>query len=413
MSSDGKSWVKYDAENEFPIQNIPFGVISTAAGNHIATRVGDTVFDLHALASAGLLGDAAAVLKEDTLNSFMAAGRPVWRAVRARLQELFGAGNTELAGNAQLLATAAVAAADAVNVMPARVGDYTDFYSSREHATNIGIMFRGKDNALQPNWLHLPVGYHGRASSVVVSGTPVKRPSGQKKPPTGNPVFGACERLDIELETAFFVGPGNKLGEPIPIDKADEHMFGMVLLNDWSARDIQKWEYVPLGPFLGKSFSSTISPWVITMDALEPFRVQGPEQKDPEVLPYLQGGKPAGYDIQLAVEYKTPAMEKGDVICRSNLKYMYWSMSQQLVHHCCNGCNMRPGDLLGSGTISGPTKGSYGSLLEMTWGGKEKVALSSGEERTFMQDGDSVTLRGFCQGDGFRVGFGLCEGTIV
>uniref|UniRef100_A0ABI7ZPT5 Fumarylacetoacetase n=1 Tax=Felis catus TaxID=9685 RepID=A0ABI7ZPT5_FELCA len=292
-------------------------------------------------------------------------------------------------------------------------GDYTDFYSSRQHATNMGIMFRGSENALVPNWLHLPVGYHGRASSVVVSGTPIRRPTGQMRPDDAKPpVFGPCKLLDMELEMAFFVGPGNNLGEPIPISRAHEHIFGMVLMNDWSARDIQKWEYVPLGPFLGKSFGTTISPWVVPMDALLPFAVPNPEQ-DPKPLPYLRHDRPYTFDINLSVTLKGEGMSQAATICRSNFKYMYWTMLQQLTHHSVNGCNLRPGDLLASGTISGPEPESFGSLLELSWRGTKAIDLGNGQTRKFLLDGDEVIITGHCQGDGYRVGFGQCAGKVL
>ncbi|XP_070353293.1 fumarylacetoacetase isoform X4 [Equus asinus] len=291
--------------------------------------------------------------------------------------------------------------------------DYTDFYSSWQHATNVGIMFRGKENALVPNWLHLPVGYHGRASSVVVSGTPIRRPVGQMRPDDSKPpVYGACKLLDIELEMAFFVGPGNKFGEPIPISKAHEHIFGMVLMNDWSARDIQKWEYVPLGPFLGKSFGTTISPWVVPMDALMPFAVPNLEQ-DPRPLPYLRHDQPYTFDINLSVALKGEGMSQPATICRSNFKHMYWTMLQQLAHHSVNGCNLRPGDLLASGTISGPEPESFGSMLELSWKGTKVIELGNGHTRTFLLDGDEVIITGHCQGDGYRIGFGQCAGKVL
>jgi len=309
-----------------------------------------------------------------------------------------------------LLSSVLVKQSEVEMCLPAQIGDYTDFYSGKEHATNVGIMFRGKENALMPNWVWLPVGYHGRASSVVVTGTPVKRPSGQlcaKDPP---PVFGTSKRLDFELETAFFVGPGNRLGEPITIQEAEDHIFGMVLMNDWSARDIQKWEYVPLGPFGAKNFATTISPWVVTMEALNPFRCKGPKQ-DPAPLAYLADESESSFDIQLEVTLKTKTSEPL-VVTRSNFKYLYWSMKQQLAHHAVTGCNMTPGDLCGSGTISGASGDSFGSLLELTWNGANSIKFPNGESRTFLEDGDSVTLRGWAQGQGFRIGFGECIGVI-
>lgn len=299
--------------------------------------------------------------------------------------------------------------------LPASIGDYTDFYSSKEHASNIGTMFRGKENALMENWLHLPVGYHGRASSVVIDQTPVRHPSGQRKPPDAdNPVFGASVVVDYELEMAFFVGQGNAMGEPIDIKKAEDHIFGMVVMNDWSARDIQKWEYVPLGPFGAKNWATTVSPWVVTLEALEPFRTQGPKQQNPQPLPYLRDESPAAYDINLEVSILPENAKKPQRTCTSNFKYLYWSMKQQLVHHSITGCNLRPGDLLASGTISGEKPEEFGSLLEKTWGGKNSWKIEeTGEERTYIKDGDTVIMTGFCQGDGYRVGFGAARGKVL
>jgi len=299
-------------------------------------------------------------------------------------------------------------------LLPAKIGDYTDFYASKEHATNVGSMWRGKENALMPNWLHLPVGYHGRASSVIISGSSVRRPRGQTKPDeAAPPVFGPCKVLDFELEMAFFVGPGNNLGDSIKIEQAENHIFGLVLLNDWSARDIQKWEYQPLGPFCAKNWATSISPWVVTLEALESFCVPGPEQ-DPKPLEYLQDKSPGAYDIHLTAAVKSAKMNSHQIISNTNFKYMYWSMKQQLAHHSVTGCNMTTGDLLGSGTISGSSPDSLGSLLEITWGGKNPFVLQeTGEERRYLQDGDSVILSGFCQGNGYRIGFGECEGTIL
>jgi fumarylacetoacetase len=299
-------------------------------------------------------------------------------------------------------------------VVPADIGDYTDFYSSLEHATNIGIMLRGKDNALQPNWLHLPVGYHGRSSSIVVSGTDIRRPMGQSKAPDAeSPSFGPSRLMDFELEMGFFVGPGNPLGEPIPIERAHEHIFGMVLVNDWSARDIQAWEYVPLGPFLGKNFATSISPWVVTMDALEPFRCAGPAQTDPKPLDYLRTPDDRAYDIHLDVRLQSPQMDAPASIATSNFRTMYWNICQQLAHHTVNGCNARPGDLYGSGTISGPARHERGSMLELSWRGAELVELPNGQERTFLADGDKVVMTGWAEADGIRVGFGEVTGTLL
>lgn len=347
----------------------------------------------------------------------MALGKPVWKEARATITEILSTdGAKSQKDNAEFRANAIVKQSDAALLLPAHIGDYTDFYSSKEHATNLGKMFRPTEEPLKPNWVWMPVGYHGRASSVVVSGTPIRRPCGQVMPKDAKaPVYSVCKRLDIELEMAFFVGPGNKLGDRITMAEAEDNIFGVVVMNDWSARDIQNWEYVPLGPFNGKNFSTTVSPWVVTMEALEPFRVQGPTQ-DPAPLDYLkdESGKGANYDIQLEVQMGTSKSNGLQTISRSNLKYMYWSMKQQLTHHSVAGCNMNPGDLLGSGTISGPTPDSYGSLIELTWNATKPISFeASGEQRTFLEDGDTINLKGFCQGNGYRVGFGPCIGTIL
>merc|ERR1711879_784329 len=338
-----------------------------------------------------------------------ASGRKNWTWARKRITELLSKDNATVRDNADLRAKVIVPQSSVKMVLPAKIGDYTDFYSSREHATNVGTMFRGADNALMPNWLHLPVGYHGRASSVVVSGTPLHRPMGQVKPEEGNPKFSPCNLLDFEIEMGYFVGPGNPLGERIEIESAEDQIFGVVLMNDWSARDIQKWEYVPLGPFCGKNFGTTVSPWIVTLDALEPFLRQGPVQDDPKVLPYLDDPAPGAYDINLEVKIQ-PEGGEASTVCRSNLRNLYWSMKQQLVHHSSTGCNMQPGDLLGSGTISGETPDSYGSMLELSWRGSKPINLAGGEVRKFLKDGDTVIMSGYCQGEGFRVGFGDCVG---
>ncbi len=408
-----ESFIPTAADSDFPIQNLPYGVFRREKGQaHVGVAIGDRIFDCTLAEAKGLLAAEAPqrLFQNGGLNTFMGAGRDTWRAVRSQLQRLL-ATDSEIRGESELLGQLLVDRSSAEMLLPARIGDYTDFYSSKEHATNVGTMFRGKDNALQPNWLHLPVGYHGRASSIVVSGTPVKRPCGQLKPDDNSPVYGASRLLDYELETGFFVGPGNEMGAPIPIEEADSHIFGMVLVNDWSARDIQKWEYVPLGPFLGKSFATTISPWIVTLDALEPFRCPGPSQ-DPEPLDYLRPKTDFAFDIDLEVSLSAP----GDdplVVTRSNFKFLYWNMLQQLAHHAVNGCNLRPGDLLASGTISGSTEESFGSLLERTWRGTKPLTLPGGDTRRFIEDGDTVTLRGWAQGDGFRVGFGEASGTIL
>lgn len=421
-----QSFVDVAHESHFPIQNLPYGVFSTSENSNprIGVAIGDQVLDLAALANTGLLtveGVSRDVFAASSLNAFMETGKDRWSAVRARLQELLDADNAELR-DAENRHQFFVPQAEATMHMPFEVGDYTDFYASRQHATNVGTMFRGPENALMPNWLHLPVGYHGRASSVVLSGTDIVRPKGQMRPNDDEPpVYGPCRLLDIELELGAVVGSGNSMGESISIEHAGDHIFGFVLVNDWSARDIQKWEYVPLGPFLGKNFATSISPWVVPYEALAPFRVDGESQNEdagnPQPLPYLQQQEPRCLDIELDVLLESKQMREAGTepqrIAHSNAKNLYWSPEQQLAHHTVNGCNMRAGDLLASGTISGDTPDSYGSLLEITWRGTKPISLSSGEERKFLQDGDRVWLTGFAQGDGFRVGFGEVEGTIV
>ena len=347
-----------------------------------------------------------------TLQPIAAAGRPAWRAIREAVSALLAADSARLRDNHGLRDAALIPMSRAELLLPMEIGDYTDFYSSREHATNVGIMFRGPDNALQPNWLHLPVGYHGRASSVVPSGTPVRRPSGQLKPDDGPPVFGPSRLMDFELEMGFLIGPGTSLGETIPIDRAADHIFGLVLVNDWSARDIQKWEYVPLGPFLGKSFATSISPWVITLEALQPFLADAPAQ-DPAPLPYLQESARSTYDIELEVTLATEQTPTAHTIATSNFRYLYWTMAQQLAHHTVNGCNVNTGDLMASGTISGPEPHERGSMLELSWKGTKPLKLPSGEQRKFLADGDTVGMTGWCQGDGYRVGFGEVSGTLL
>ena len=412
-----RSWVEVETGSHFPIQNLPFGICRprTRGELRVCSAIGEFVIDLAALDEAGALdGTPVAgteVFHEPTLNAFMALGREAWSATRQALSRMLRDDNSELRDNAELRGLALLPAHEVELQLPADVGDYTDFYSSREHATNVGTIFRGANNALMPNWLHLPVGYHGRSSSIIVSGAPVRRPQGQTRPDDEQPpVFGASRMVDFELEMGFFVGPGNGLGEPVPVGEAEEHIFGMVLVNDWSARDIQKWEYQPLGPFLAKNFATTISPWGVTLDALEPFRCAGPGQ-EPQPLPYLQGSDGA-FDIALEV-WLAPDGGSATRICESNFRYLYWSMAQQLAHHTVGGCNLRTGDLLASGTISGPTDDSRGSLLELAWRGEEPLSLESGEQRSSVQDGDTVTLTGWCQGDGYRVGFGECSGKLL
>jgi len=401
------SLIETSPDSDFPIQNLPYGVFSTLANPRprIGTRLGDFVVDLSVLDESNLLGGKHGFFADPVLNRFMSAGRGVWQQIRQRLIGLLGNSNSPVRKDAL------IPIHEAHMHLPVSIGDYTDFYASREHATNVGVMFRGRENALMPNWLHLPVGYHGRASSVVLSGTEIIRPRGQVKGGEPLPEFTPTRQLDFELEMGFFVGTGNDLGTSISIENAREHIFGMVLLNDWSARDIQAWEYQPLGPFLAKNFATSISPWVVTMDALEPFRVRGPEQ-EPAPLPYLRAASVGGFDIALEVNLQSARMDAPQTISRSNMKYLYWGIDQMLAHHTATGCNMRPGDLCGTGTISGPTEDSVGSLLELTWRGERPIRLPD-EQRTFLQDGDCVTMRGWCQGNGYRVGFGEVTGKIL
>ena len=411
-----RSFVPVAADAHFPIQNLPFGVFvrPDSLAPRIGVAIGDQVLDLHVLAERRLLKVPALpddyFLHQETLNDFMSRGVSIWRDTREIVSQFLRHDTSTLRDDPALRQIALVPQADVRMVLPARIENYTDFYSSREHATNVGTMLRGPQNALMPNWLHLPVAYHGRASSIVVSGTDIHRPLGQTKADSApGPSFGPSRSLDFELEMGFLVGPGNELGSPIPIASAAEHIFGMVLVNDWSARDIQRWEYQPLGPFLAKNFATSISPWVVTMDALEPFRIRGPIQ-DPPPLPYLQTPDDGAYDVHLEIWLQTDA-SKPIRICATNSKYLYWNVRQQLAHHTSNGCNLRPGDLLASGTISGPTPDSFGSLLELTWQGSKPLTID-GQARTFLQDGDRVTMTGWCQGQGYRVGFGEVTGRI-
>ncbi|GAB4330085.1 MAG: fumarylacetoacetase [Calditrichia bacterium] len=414
-----QSYISIDSNSFFTIHNLPYGIFSPAGSGEkrVGVAIGEQVLDLAFLEAKGFfkeqLGTETAFFAQSSLNHFMALGKKSWRAVRSRLQDLLSVENQELQGVSELRERAFFLLSGVKLYLPVEIGDYTDFYSSKEHATNVGIMFRGKENALMPNWLHLPVAYHGRASSIVVSGTNLHRPKGQILPPDQEtPIYSPSRLLDFELEMGFFIGPGNTLGEPISVTAAEEHIFGLVLVNDWSARDIQKWEYQPLGPFLSKNFGTSISPWVVTLDALEPFRVAGPEQ-EPEPLPYLRQTRPFSYDIHLEVLLQTPQMAKPERISLSNFKYMYWSMAQQLAHHTVNGCNLRTGDMLASGTISGPDAGAYGSLLELTWRGSKPLQLSNGESRKFLEDGDTVIIRGWSKKNDVRIGFGEVRGTIL
>lgn len=412
------SFIEVSPDSDFPLQNLPYGVFSTADNptHRIGVAIGNQVLDLSVirhLFTGPILQSQQDVFAENTLNSFMGLGRAAWQEARTTLQRLLSAQEPLLSNNKDLRARAFVPQSDAIMHLPAKIGDYTDFYSSKNHAYNVGCMFRGPDNALMPNWTHLPVGYHGRASSIVISGTPIRRPNGQTRPDESQPpVFGPCKLFDFELEMAFLVGPGNQLGEPISMDKAEDHIFGMVLMNDWSARDIQKWEYVPLGPFLGKNLGTSISPWVVTMDALKPFVVPNATQ-DPKPLPYLYHEDPYNFDIHLEVAIKGEGMPKPATVCRSNFKFMYWTMKQQLTHHTVTGCNANPGDLMASGTISGEAPDSYGSMLELCWKGTKTVDLGNGETRKFLKDGDDVVFTGYCEKDGVRIGFGSCTGQVL
>ncbi|MDX5348018.1 MAG: fumarylacetoacetase [Hymenobacteraceae bacterium] len=412
------SWIEIHPESHFPIQNLPFGVFKTDVRDpRVGVAIGEYVLDLHVLCTHGLfdildLKDPN-VFYRDTLNPFIALGKHAWRAVRERVSELLRNDNSEISGNSDLMHECLLRQNEVEMLLPVHVPNYTDFYSSIEHATNVGTMFRDPNNALLPNWKHLPVGYHGRASSIVVSGTNFHRPKGQQRPDqTQPPVFGPTKQLDFELEVAFIVGKETQLGESVSTAEADNHIFGMVLFNDWSARDIQSWEYVPLGPFLAKNFCSTVSPWVVTLDALEPFRVPGPVQ-EPEVLPYLKYSGDKNIDINLEVLLQNESISAETIICRSNYKYMYWNMEQQLAHHTVNGCNIQIGDMYASGTISGKEKDSYGSMLELTWRGTNPLQLPDGTERKFIEDGDTVIMRGYAENNGIRVGFGEVRATVL
>ena len=406
---DRTSWLHVDKNSDFPIQNVPFGVFLTRDDIiTIGTRIGDTAIDLGALHQLGYFKDIPLtddIFLQDTLNDFIADGRKTWRLVRNRIAEIFDSNNDVLKANKKNKETVLFRLDEIEMQLPVQIGDYTDFYSSIEHATNVGTMFRDPNNALLPNWLHIPVGYHGRSSSIIPSGIPVHRPQGQTLPAgSDTPVFGPSKLVDFELEMAFITTDANDLGESIPIEEAEDYIFGLVLLNDWSARDIQKWEYVPLGPFLAKSFASSISPWIVTLDALEPFRVESPKPIKPQ-LPYLQYKGKKSFDINLEVAIQ-PKGTKETVVSNSNFKYMYWNMAQQLTHHTSNGCPVNSGDMMGSGTISGSTPDSYGSMLELTWRGENPLKMKDGTKRKFINDNDTVIMRGYCKKDGTRIGFG-------
>lgn len=412
-----KSWIPYDESCDFTIYNIPFGIIETTNGStHLATIIGDTIIDLAAMQMLGYFDGYAlqkAQVESRFLNEFIALGKQTTSAIRNRIIEVFSEGNKQLSSNDAHCKQVLLKAADCKLLLPIKVNNYTDFYSSIEHATNVGTMFRDPKNALLPNWKHIPIGYHGRASSIVVSGTNFHRPKGQTKAADAElPEFGPCKMLDFELEMAFVVGKETQLGETIAIDSSNEYIFGMLLFNDWSARDMQTWEYVPLGPFLAKNFASTVSPWLVTMEALAPFKVPQPIQ-EPKVLPYLQSSENNNnIDIHLQVAIQ-PEIGAEKVVSNSNFKYMYWSMNQQLTHHASNGCNIQIGDMYASGTISGPTEDSYGSMLELTWRGTKPITMPDGSQRKFIMDGDTVKMRGYCLKNGIRVGFGEVSAKVL
>src|SRR5438034_2253711 len=431
-----QSFIEVAPESHFPIQNLPFGIFrARQAVPRVGVAIGELIVDLSILEELGhfrspefqepVLSESRMerhVFAENSLNAFLALGRPAWRKAREVIQHLLSAEIPTLRDDAKLRARVFHAQKDVVMQLPARIDNYTDFYSSYHHAHNVGTMLRGPENALMPNWKWLPVAYHGRASSIVVSGTDVRRPSGQIKPPdSAAPIFGPTKSLDYELEMAFLIGPGNSLGEPVSIDRAIDHIFGFILMNDWSARDVQAWEYQPLGPFLAKNFCTSISPWVVTMEALEPFRKLLPPQ-DPEPLPYLRQTNDFTFDIHLEARLKTASMlataspsgggNAPHIITRTNFQNLYWSIAQQLAHHTISGCNLQPGDLLASGTISGPTEESRGCMLELTWRGQNPLKLPDAETRKWLEDGDILSITAWCQGEGYRVGFGEVSGRI-
>ena len=425
MAQPVRSFIEVPRDSHFPIQNLPFGVFQPRHGSpRIGVAIGNLVLDLSILEERGYLDvvKEGIVLKgpsrqqifgSNSLNAFMVLGRPAWKRTREIIQHLLAAETSTVRDNAELRDRVFHKQTEVTMRLPARIGDYTDFYSSYYHAHNVGTMLRGPENALMPNWKWLPVAYHGRASSIVISGTEVKRPRGQTKTPESSaPEFGLSRSLDFELETAFLIGPGNKLGTPVPIERAEDHIFGMVLMNDWSARDIQTWEYQPLGPFLAKNFCTSISPWVVTLEALEPFRKPLTRQ-EPRPLSYLDRANDSTFDIHLEALLRTDAMREPHVITRTNFQNLYWSVAQQVAHHTSSGCNLQTGDLLASGTISGPTEESRGCLLELTWRGANPLKLPSGETRKWLEDGDTLAITGWCEGDNYRVGFGEVTGRVT
>ena len=418
MSSPARSFIEVSPDSHFPLENLPFGIFQPKGGKpRVGVAIGDLIVDLSVLQELDHFRSpefqGGEVFSGDSLNGFLALGRPAWRKTREILQELLAAGTPTLRDNPELRERVFHRQSEVSMKLPARIGNYTDFYSSYHHAHNVGTMLRGAENALMPNWKWLPVAYHGRASSVVVSGADVRRPQGQIKPPDASaPIFSPTKSLDYELEMAFLIGPGNSLGQPVPIDRAIDHMFGLVLMNDWSARDIQAWEYQPLGPFLAKNFCTSISPWVVTLEALEPFKKPLPQQ-DPEPLAYLRAKNDFMFDIHLEAQLQTSSTTAPQIITNTNFQNLYWSIAQQLAHHTVNGCNLEPGDLLASGTISGATEESRGCMLELTWRGANPLNLLNGETRKWLEDGDTLRITGWCQGDGYRVGFGEVTGRIL
>lgn len=408
-----KSWVPVSEKSDFTIYNIPFGIYTDQeVKNRACSAIGEYIIDLFELESMDVFDINRSVFDQTHLNDFIALGKNITNGVRNKLIEILCDDSSVLKTDAALFKRIFKKQTDVTMLMPVKVGDYTDFYSSIDHATNVGTMFRDPNNALLPNWKHLPVGYHGRASSICVSGHSFHRPKGQTKPAdSDNPIFGPSKLLDIELETAFIIGKSTQMGDSVSTEKADDYIFGMVLFNDWSARDIQTWEYVPLGPFLAKNFASTVSPWIITLEALEPFRVKGYEQT-PALLPYLQYTGQKNIDIQLEV-YIQPKEGESERVITSNYKYMYYTMEQQLAHHTVNGCNINVGDMLASGTISGPEPHEFGSFLELTWRGTKPIKLKDGSERKFVNDFDTITFKGYCEKNGIRIGFGECKATVL
>jgi len=409
------TWVEVPKNSDFSIYNLPFGVFKNKKLNpRIGIAIGDKIVDLSILDQEGFFATLflpEGIFLTDSLNAMIALGKTQTKKIRERVQTLLLEGNAELRDHSAR-GKVMVTRKEAEMLLPVKIGDYTDFYSSREHATNLGKMFRDAENALLPNWKHLPVGYHGRSSSIVVSGTPIHRPKGQfKSPDSATPMFGPSQKLDFELEVAFITGKQTRLGDSVSTADAEDFIFGFVLFNDWSARDIQAWEYVPLGPFLGKNFGSSISPWVVTLEALEPFRVAGPAQ-EAEVLPYLKCENTHSFDINLEV-FIQPEEKKPAKISTANFSAMYWNVAQQLAHHTVNGCNINVGDMMASGTISGSEEDSFGSMIELSWNGSRTVKLGEGDERTFIEDGDTVIMKGFAEKDGVRVGFGEVSGQVL